>query len=167
MAQSNPRSSKKLKDPLAAIKERILPQDSILDVGCYHGFMYEWLGHPKDYLGIDLFQENVDTARSNFPLGEFLQGDLFNLDVKRDFVICCRVLMHVPDFEVAIKRLRACANRKLAVVIPISQEWMSVEENALGKVYFRTFAKQRVLDTGGEIIESSGYSAVFYDPLLP
>lgn len=47
---------------LGHLREVLKAEDELLDVGCYHGHLYDYLGHEK-YTGIDLFQDHIDKAR--------------------------------------------------------------------------------------------------------
>ena len=169
MKQRNPHNLDKIQKSIDDIKKILRPEDDLLDIGCYHGHLYKKLGHEK-YTGMDLFDHNVERARNLNPGVKFLQGDVFSLEGKWDVIVCCRVLMHLPNFEDAVKRLRSCTRRRLAVVIPTSgTERCDTETNEQEneKTYFRTFSREEVIATGGKILPHDKYSTVFYDPLLP
>ena len=167
MGQSNPSVQKKIRENIADIKPLIAPEDEVLDVGCFHGHMYDWLGHSK-YTGIDLFQEHVNEARVLHPGVNIYQADLFDLTGKWDVVICSRVLMHIPHFEQAIEKLRSCCRKHLAVFIPIGPDSCDAQELGNGeRLYFRSFPIERVAATGGKIIKHPQYSTVIYGPNLP
>ena len=165
MGQDKPNKLTKIEKNLDDIKAILLPDDDLLEVGCFHGDLYRALGH-ENYTGMDLFEDNVIEARKKNPGVRFLRGDLFELTGKWDVIVCCRVLMHLPDFGLAIERLRSCIKRKLIIVIPTGTEDTCALEPS--GVYFRMFSKKTVLDSGGVLKEYlNRYSTVIYDPLLP
>ena len=166
MRQRHPHVLKKIHPNIKDVAGLLSSEDELLDVGCYHGYMYRELGHEK-YTGMDLFQENVDEAKRLNPGVKFMQGDLFDLSGKWEVVLCSRVLMHVPKFEEAIEILRACCRKHLVVFIPIGKDELAVETVEGEQVYFRTFPIARVLATGGKVIEHAPYSTVIYGPNLP
>ena len=167
MGQSNPGKLKKILGNIEDMKRLVLPEDTVLDVGCYHGHLSEHLGYAK-YAGMDLYEENVAQARETHPGFEFFQGDLFDLTGKWDVVICSRVLMHIPHFEIAVERLRSCCRKALIVLIPIGQDECSSVDVPGGKVYFRIYPRERVVATGPQqIIKHAPYCTVIYGPNLP
>ena len=163
MDQINPQAMGKIWANVVDIKAELLPEEEMVDIGCCKGHMYEALNHSK-YTGIDFSPDNIAAARGEYPEAKFEVGNLFELTGSWDFVLCCRVLMHLPDFEVAIERLKNLARRKLVVVIPIGPKGnVSIEQYKYKKTYFQTFSINRVLDTGGRIIRHPKYSTVVYD----
>src|SRR5688572_27460689 len=93
------------------MRAHLKPEDSILDVGCYGGYLKDYFGW-SNYTGIDAFREHVDLARRWHPQGErcFRIGDLFDLEEKMaDVVICSRVLIHLPRFDEAVAKLISAA----------------------------------------------------------
>lgn len=82
-------------DPMV---ERIVPimkatefKGSILDVGCYGGWLYGYLGKPDNYTGIDIWEEGIQAAKELFPEGDFRVCDLFEFRERRDFVWCSQL----------------------------------------------------------------------------
>lgn len=124
------------------------PGDSILDVGCYHGDVYESVKHiGVDYLGIDLFDSVISEARRKHKEATFKVQDLFELTDQADIVFCCRVLMHIPDFEIAVWKLIEAAKKYCILVIPIGNPELLIEQgkfNSSENVYFRRFSLEEV-----------------------
>ena len=78
----------------------IPPKSKVLDVGCGSGVLgLLLLKKGCDVTGLDLRQECVDFASTVAPEGEFIQGDLLDFDLKRqfDFVICMEVIEHFNE----------------------------------------------------------------------
>lgn len=92
----------------------------VLDVGCYGGYLYDYLNKYSfkhlsefNYIGIDIQESVVEAAKymhAKYKNANFFVGDIFN--IRRDFqpnefdVACCyRVLIHIPFFEDAIGNL--------------------------------------------------------------
>jgi len=94
------------------------PGTTLLDCGCGVGFDAERiLARFKeiDYTGIDTSEKMIERCKEkfgHFPNARFEKGDIFDLkfeDQSFDVVISCNVLVHVPNFAVALKELcRVC-----------------------------------------------------------
>lgn len=164
MHQRNPHFLKKIHKNLDDLKEFLKPEDELLDVGCCEGHLFHHLKHEK-YTGIDLFPENIAEARRNHPTGRFEVCNLFDLKGQWDVVFCSRVLIHVPDFELAVKTLRSCTRKHCLVTLAMGID--RCERDVEG-CYFRTFSKETVYKTGPlEIRPHPQYATVIYGPLLP
>jgi len=125
------------------------PGYSILDVGCYHGDVYDYIKHIEvDYLGIDLFESHIEQAKHKHPEANFKVVDLFQLEDKADIVFCSRVLMHIPDFDIAIEKLINAAKKYCIILIPIrDKDEILTEKGSKDSshiVYFRRFSKNTV-----------------------
>jgi ubiquinone/menaquinone biosynthesis C-methylase UbiE len=78
----------------------------LLDIGCGTGQsrqMYE--RHTKAYVGVDLSERAIATARARFPQSEWLTADARTLpfpDESFDAVAFSSVLHHIPDFPRAL-----------------------------------------------------------------
>lgn len=59
---------------------------SILEVGCGSGMLARrFLNHGYEYLGLDLFNEMLDIARSEVKSDKFIQSDMRNLSFNKQF----------------------------------------------------------------------------------
>ena len=164
MCQSNPHFLKKIYKNIDDLKEFLGPDDELLDVGCGQGHLSHHLKHPK-YTGIDLFPENISEARRLHEGVKFEVGDLFDLKGQWDVIFCSRVLIHVPDFEVAIKTLRSCVRKYCLVTLAMG---VDLCEKGKDGEYFRTFSEATVRATGPIAIRPHApYATVIYGPLLP
>lgn len=83
---------------------------SIVEVGCASGYYYEVLGHllrqKIKYVGIDYSPALAAQARQFYPDVPFLVGDTTSLplaDNSCDILLSGGVLLHVPEYERAIK----------------------------------------------------------------
>jgi SAM-dependent methyltransferase len=65
---------------------------SVLDVGCYTGYLYHWLGKPKNYTGIDTWPEAIEVAKEFAPEGDFRVADVRMFEGKYDVVWASQVL---------------------------------------------------------------------------
>jgi SAM-dependent methyltransferase len=65
---------------------------SILDVGCYTGFLYHWLGKPKGYVGVDVWSEAIDVAHEFAPEADFRVQDAAKMTESFDVIWCSQVL---------------------------------------------------------------------------
>jgi SAM-dependent methyltransferase len=88
----------------------------ILEVGCGHGFYFDVLSHlsgkPLQYVGMDCSEAMIGMARARYPEARFLVGDATRIpfrDAGVDIVLSGTVLMHVPEFGLAIREARRVA----------------------------------------------------------
>ena len=164
--QARPYDMEKISRNLKDFRQVFMKRQSLIDVGCGRGSVYHWLGCPKDYIGIDRDPEEIKAAKELHPGARFEVRDLFDLDLKADWVICSRVLMHIPRPFDAIKRLRECG--RTVLFVPIGNNAVSRDEFDGGFTYFRTFSRATIKKAGGcRIFDHQPYSTVIYDPLLP
>ena len=83
---------------------------SVLDLGTGNGYYVHRIESrfpEKHYTGIDICEELIDVAerendKSNIA---FRCGDFFDLEQRFDFVIVRLVLQHLPDVDVALRKL--------------------------------------------------------------
>ena len=111
---------------------------ALLDVGCYGGYVYDYIKQKtiyskykkSSYTGIDVQVNAIEAAEyvhredSNV---NFLAGDVFRLPEcfpPRSFnVVCCyRVLIHLPYFERALADLVHIADKFVHVVLHIQDK---------------------------------------------
>jgi SAM-dependent methyltransferase len=110
---------------------------NILDIGCYAGYVYDYLAkclcvgvNDFSYLGIDIREEAITGARAHHAgalNAEFRQVDLFSLANtfrKKEFNVCfsSRVLVHLPRFEEAMRNILHCSKLHSFIVIPLAKE---------------------------------------------
>lgn len=104
----------------------------ILDVGCGDGKMIGFLNRLSnyDYTGIDMGDEMIKKALSNFPSHTFVKCDVCaekfpTENGKFDFIIATSVFEHLPNLEEAMKNMKAALKQKgkIIVVIP-SENWL-------------------------------------------
>jgi 2-polyprenyl-3-methyl-5-hydroxy-6-metoxy-1,4-benzoquinol methylase len=78
---------------------RTIRPASVLDVGCGDLAVCRRL-RPKRYLGVDVSEEAIQSARAKRRRWSFLCGDFLDLELERaDLVLCLDVLIHQPDLE--------------------------------------------------------------------
>jgi len=81
----------------------------VLDVGCYAGYLYDYLVKHHNrikYTGIDVNGDVIEAAKElhNDKPAKFMVGDVFNppaelIENMFDFVCCHRLIIHLPYFE--------------------------------------------------------------------
>ncbi|NJL71478.1 MAG: methyltransferase domain-containing protein [Candidatus Competibacteraceae bacterium] len=120
---ANPREIALLQPMLEDLGKRLRALNrpvSVLDVGCYGGYVYDYLVQeffPEPgmltYTGVDVQERAVVAAariHEHCPNARFQCADLFNLGAdfapeSFDAVVCYRVMIHLPDFERAVRNL--------------------------------------------------------------
>jgi 2-polyprenyl-3-methyl-5-hydroxy-6-metoxy-1,4-benzoquinol methylase len=77
-----------------------LERPKILDLGCGMGWLTGELARYGPTTGIDLSDEAIARARSEYPQATFLAGDVLDLELAEgqfDVVVSQEVIAHVPD----------------------------------------------------------------------
>lgn len=85
---------------------------SILDVGCGFGDLYAFLRQqdicPKLYVGIDINQKMIATARSRFPKATFQVGDILDskLTEKFNYVVSSGIFgLETPNWQAVTEKI--------------------------------------------------------------
>jgi len=87
---------------LAYVRSLGIDHPVILDMGCGTGWFADQLSRIGPTLGVDLSEEGIVQARSQFPNVAFEAGDVYEMDFPEnrfDVVVSQEVLAHVPDQE--------------------------------------------------------------------
>lgn len=109
------------------------PCDSIkiLDVGCYAGYLYDYLvkNHNINYTGIDINQDVIESAKilHKNTTAKFKVGDIFDpppelLDNMFDVVCCHRLTIHLPYFEQALFNLINLSKDIVHVILFVGED---------------------------------------------
>jgi len=114
---------------------------SILDVGCYTGFLYHHLGKPEGYVGIDIWQEAIDVAKEYAPEARFECKSVMDFDGYFDVVWVSQidwVRSKTPQIP-AMEKLRKLGKRTIFVNIqnqkdPLGSVEMSID-NLCSKMF--------------------------------
>lgn len=87
--------TKRLLPALEHCKARL--KGSVLDVGCYTGLLYHYLGKPEGYTGIDVWPEAINVAKEFAPEADFRVADAFEFDGRYDVLWCSQIIWHPRD----------------------------------------------------------------------
>jgi SAM-dependent methyltransferase len=94
----------------------------IVEVGCADGYVYGFLqkhmGAPFTYRGFDIDREGLQIAKSRFPEGSFEYGDIYNLKVQGEVVVCMEVFEHLERPEEALKNLASTPAKYFVISVP-------------------------------------------------
>lgn len=127
---------------------------SLLDVGCYAGYVFDYLIKeavlkPEDfsYQGVDIRPEAIAGARElhpTVPEETFSIQDLFKLSSRFaegqfDYCFSSRVLVHLGSFAKAVSEISHCAEHAALILIPTAPK---------GKTELRV---KRFVETGDEM----------------
>ncbi len=88
-----------------------LQNKDVLEIGCGSGYGAYLLNQlaPKNYLGLDVMEEQIALAKKQYPQFQFIvQGaeDLSQFaDASKDVVVIFGVLHHIPDWRKAIDEI--------------------------------------------------------------
>jgi len=81
-------------------------QGSLLDIGCSSGFYGRYYKNGP-YLGLDIAEEAIKTARKKVPQGKFFVGDAQDLHFLSqnsvDNILCSEVIEHLLEPEQALR----------------------------------------------------------------
>lgn len=117
---------------LSKMLRKLPPPVKIIDVGCYGGYLYDYLRTNVfkniadfSYTGVDIQGPAIEAAKEmhkGFDNAQFLVGDIFDLKQKFgkcsfNVAVCSRVLIHLPHFEKAIDNLYHTASDFTFVVL--------------------------------------------------
>lgn len=159
MRQAKPNELQKIDKNLKDIREFLKDGDTILDAGCGQGVFYKALGKRPGYTGIDRDAGEIEKAKEAWPEVDFRVGDLYDIKGEWDVVICSRVLIHLPDFEGAMKVLLGCAKRACIILVGTGGDVADDE----GAVWFRKFSTETLESVGKcEIRKRDPYATVIY-----
>ncbi len=103
--------------------------DSVLDVGCGLGHLYEYVTKLRpdiEYLGLDQSADILERARARYPSAKFKRGNIYDMNLpKFDTVACLDVLHHQPALDPALLILLKHARKALIVTIWIHERYES------------------------------------------
>jgi 2-polyprenyl-3-methyl-5-hydroxy-6-metoxy-1,4-benzoquinol methylase len=100
------------------------PATRIVEIGVGEGFLSGYLSEQfpdKDFTGVDLSERDIGLLRAKFPRIHAHVGpleDLSFLSPPYDVVMCCEVLEHVDDPQVAIEKLDSLGASRLILSVP-------------------------------------------------
>ncbi len=92
---------------------KIVPHDSILEVGCGQGGFTKLLTSvSKDVTAIDVSENAITQAKERAKGAQFHVSSLENFYPKRhyDLVVCAEILYYIKDDKKAIERLKGLGN---------------------------------------------------------
>jgi len=97
---------------------------SLLDVGCGHGYLYEYVKDKNvKYLGIDTSVKMLQIAKERYLETTFLYGDIFSINLEpRDFVIAIDVLIHLPEIEIPIRNLWEATKSTMIFTLKLAEK---------------------------------------------
>jgi len=116
------------------IADELLAQqpDTVLEFGCGEGLFLKEVRERgvvlDDYMGLDLREDALASARSLHPHGRFECADLFQWSAPVggfDLVIASQVLEHLPDPSRALNRLVELCSGRLLLTVPL-EPWFRI-----------------------------------------
>ena len=164
MLQANPSNLGKIEPNISHLTDILKPGDSLVDVGCGDGYLYDYLtriGFRNNYTGIDRDRESIERARERNKEVDYRIGELKDLQGSWDVVFSSRVLIHIPDLEENIRILRSCARKYCVLVLALGDdktEWLEKSN-----CYFRFVSRETLKAFGDyEVKSHSPYCTVIY-----
>lgn len=133
----------------------------LIDIGCGGGYMVEVIDRLLPgkfrYTGADFSDHMLNLARQNYPNTDYLKLDVRDIDLPDlayDTVLSCAVLVHVPEWQQAVKEL--CRVSKHYLVLhntpTTTDEYSSVPKKSYGgiEILFQRFNLKRICELAGE-----------------
>lgn len=96
------------------------PTGKILDVGCYTGWLYHYLGKPEGYVGIDIWKEAIEVAKEFAPEADFRHCNLMDMVGEFDTVWCIQIPWSKTNVNVmdAVEKMKTLGKRCVVAVVP-------------------------------------------------
>lgn len=104
---------------------------SILDVGCYTGHLYHFLGKPRGYVGIDTWTEAIEVAKEFAPEADFRVCDLFKMEGRFDIIWSSQVMWSRASIGVGevLDKIKSLGDKYIVV---LSSEYAKGQGTHLG-----------------------------------
>ena len=110
---------------------KLIIDESVLDVGCGVGHLYEFIPNNIKYTGVDQSINMLKRAIEKHPEVAFIQQNIYDIDLpKFDTVVCLDVLGHQPDLEPAFSDLMKLAKKCFIITI-----WINGRDEVRPKQY--------------------------------
>ena len=118
-------------DRIAAELNDLRPE-TVFEFGCGEGLFLKEVRERgvefADYIGLDLREDALATARALHPNGRFERADLFRWPAPKDgfdLVIASQVLEHLPEPRLALERLVELCSGRLLLTVPM-EPWFRI-----------------------------------------
>lgn len=99
-----------LSEDLLVLQEYVQSKDTVIDVGCGNGRLYQLLAEKQvEYIGVDQSEELLKIAREKFPAGRFLLREMTNTLLPEniaDTVFCIAAFHHLSTEASRVKTLQ-------------------------------------------------------------
>ena len=149
---------------------RILPSDSVLELGCEGGHLLVECPPARRLVGADISLEALADARSTFStrgrVGDFIQVDALEpLPFQRgefDVIICSEMLEHVSDPRKALMNIREICAPATRVVLTVPIEAPKIKIKSI----LQSVGLLKVLFPGIEVGQSEWHLQAFSRAML-
>jgi ubiquinone/menaquinone biosynthesis C-methylase UbiE len=151
-----------------------IPAGRILDVGCGGGYFthaISGLGSPREVFGIDISENAIQQARSDYPGINFSVGEITSLEFQEEFfeaIFAIEVLEHIMDVGLALKELNRVLKKGGYLVITTTDfnllKRVLIALFFFDKYFYPTNPHIRFFDknTLSSILEKNGFSVFRY-----
>jgi SAM-dependent methyltransferase len=172
----NPDAIELIQPVLTDLSERLTQHPSplrILDVGCYGGYVFDYIKTISanwktsfEYTGVDVQKRVIRDARLAHLDDEratFQEGDLFHLSQQFpansfDVAVCYRVLHHLPHFQDCVHELSIVSKNYVHTALPLRDRSSCVrmretnrETGEIVYSFYRYFCRNEIMDTADEL----------------
>lgn len=120
-------------DRFGAMIRKRAGRTTVLDMGCYAGYVYDYLrvgckilNGQLTYMGVDIRPEAIEGAKElhkNHPETSFKVGSVFDIGEpdSHDIVFSARVLIHLPNFRQAVENMINMAREYAFLAIKVEE----------------------------------------------
>lgn len=140
----------------------------VLDIACGVGYGCKMLSGAgaKSVTGVDILGENIEFAKANYP-GEnitFIQNSIYEIDYsdKYDVITCFETIEHIPDDNLAIKKLfAALKNKGLLIISTPNRNITSPNARSINDAPSNKFhTREYILSEFKELLEGNGFKII-------
>ena len=156
-----PRARRKIIKDILATLYPPSTDTHIIDVGCGVGGMLGYLSQWYSCTGIDVAEDAITHARTQFPRVSFVHGDI-QQDASQylhqaDIVLLCDVIEHIHDDKAFIQHLSTHMQRDATLLITVPADMRLWSQHDTSAAHYRRYSKQQLSD----LIQEASLEVVF------
>ena len=147
----------------------IFDDKDILDAGCNANCLLENISkefNPKSLIGYDYSAETLEIAKSISPASKYKVFDLVhdNATDQFDVIFCTQVIEHIPDAELAVKKLVELAKPNAHILITVPDGRI---DQFRGHIHFwspesfKIFIRKTLVDTDSDLVFGNNFIGNF------
>jgi len=119
-----------------AVKDELIENIDILDIGCLNGNIYNYLKENnfvlKSFVGVDISEKLIERANNRFPEQKWIVAECHKLpfeDKKFDVVLMLEILEHIEEPDLALKEAKRVCKDTGKIIISVPND-MKINDGA-------------------------------------